>query len=106
MAKEEERMIYEHRVYTVEPGKMEALHRRFATRTIALFEKHGMKVIGFWEPEGRQDDELVYMLGFHSEEQMEKAWREFAEDPEWKAAASAARSAATVVSTSRASCSR
>ena len=42
-------MIYELRTYQVVPGKMKNLNDRFANITLPLFEKHGMKVIGFWE---------------------------------------------------------
>ena len=41
-------MIYELRTYQVVPGKMQNLNDRFANITVPLFEKHGMKVIGFW----------------------------------------------------------
>ena len=79
-------MIYEYRVYTLKPGRMEALHRRFTTATLPLFEKYNMKVIGFWEPKDQQGKVLAYMLAFDSEEHMQKAWSAFGEDPAWQAA--------------------
>ena len=79
-------MIYEFRVYHAEPGKMDALHRRFATKTLPLFEKHRIKVIGFWVPDERQDEELDYLLVFDSVDQMQQAWSDFLEDPEWDTA--------------------
>ena len=79
-------MIYEYRVYTAAPGKMDALHHRFATVTLDLFERHGLKVIGFWVPEGKEDEELVYILAFDSEDRMKQLWSEFGADPEWQAA--------------------
>ena len=42
-------LIYEWRIYTAAPGRMEALNNRFKNTTIKMFEKHGIKVIGFWE---------------------------------------------------------
>jgi hypothetical protein len=42
-------MLYEWRVYEVVPGKMGALHARFQNITLRFFEKHGIKVVGFWE---------------------------------------------------------
>ena len=63
-------MIYEYRVYTAAPGKMEALHHRFANVTLDLFERHGLKVIGFWVPEGKEDEELAYILAFDSEDRL------------------------------------
>jgi hypothetical protein len=40
-------MIYEWRIYEVMPGKMNLLHDRFQKITLKLFEKHGIKVVGF-----------------------------------------------------------
>jgi hypothetical protein len=55
---------FELRIYTLEKGSSaDVLHARFRERTIALFEKHGMTVIGFWQPVARPD-QLVYMLAF------------------------------------------
>ena len=59
-------MIYELRTYQVVPGKMKNLNDRFANITVPLFEKHGMKVIGFWETAIGEatTTELIYMLAF------------------------------------------
>lgn len=59
-------MIYELRTYQVVPGKMKNLNDRFANITLPLFEKHGMKVIGFWETAIGEatTTELIYMLAF------------------------------------------
>ena len=78
-------MIYEYRVYHAEPGRMNDLHNRFATKTDALFAKHNIKSIGYWVPEGKEEEDLVYILAFDSKEQMAKAWDDFAKDPEWEA---------------------
>ena len=79
-------MIYEHRVYYAAPGKMEALHRRFSGTTLRIFEKQGVKVIGFWVPEGKEDGQLGYLLGFDSVDRMKQLWLDFEADPEWQAA--------------------
>ena len=41
-------MIYELRVYHTVPGRLPALVKRFDTITCGLFEKHGIKQVGFW----------------------------------------------------------
>lgn len=41
--------IYEYRVYDVAPGKMAAVHKRFADPGIRLLHKNGFKIIGIWE---------------------------------------------------------
>ena len=42
--------VFEMRTYYAPPGKMKALHARFREHTRALFEKHGITIIGFWSP--------------------------------------------------------
>jgi hypothetical protein len=81
-------MIYELRTYQVVPGKMKALNDRFANITVPLFEKHGMKVIGFWETAIGEatTTELIYMLAFEDLGHYQRAWDAFIADPEWQAA--------------------
>jgi NIPSNAP len=77
-------MIYEWRVYEVIPGRKKLLYERFAKHTVRLFEKHGMKVVGFWENViGGRTNTLYYMLAFESLGHLEEAWRGFSADPEW-----------------------
>jgi len=80
-------LIYELRIYTANPGKMGALQARFRDHTCKLFEKHGIKNVGYWmNTVGGRSDELWYMLAFESQGQREEAWRAFASDPEWQEA--------------------
>ncbi len=80
-------MIYEYRVYEAMPGKMQDLHARFRDHTLALFEKHGIKNIGYWTPNvGDFSNRLIYILAFDSVEQREEAYAAFAADPEWQKA--------------------
>ena len=78
--------VYELRTYTAAPGKIEALHARFRDHTLKIFEKHGMKVEGFWKPldEKAAGEKLVYLLSFPSKEAADKSWKEFQADPEWQ----------------------
>ena len=39
--------MYELRIYTINPGKAEALHNRFRTATLRLFKKHGVESVAF-----------------------------------------------------------
>jgi NIPSNAP len=41
-------MIYEFRTYTVLPGRMPALLKRFETKAIPIWERHGIKQVGFF----------------------------------------------------------
>ena len=78
--------VYEMRVYYAPPGKLDDLHARFRNHTLRLFEKHGMKNIGYWVPIKNPDNKLVYVLEYPSREAREKAWKAFTSDPEWIAA--------------------
>lgn len=81
--------VYELRVYTCEPGKLDALNARFREHTLRLFEKHGMKNVAYWSPsEGPlAETTLVYILEHKSREAAQASWDAFRADPEWKAVA-------------------
>ena len=78
--------VFEMRKYYALPGRLDALNARFRDHTCVLFQKHGMELIGFWEPtEGAEAGKvLVYILGFPSKEAKDAAWKGFVADPEWK----------------------
>ncbi len=76
-------MIYEWRVYDTLPGRLPQLHKRFAEHTLRLFEKHGIKSIGYWEEVVGQNNRLVYLLAFESLADRERKWEAFQSDPEW-----------------------
>jgi hypothetical protein len=80
--------VFELRTYHVAPGKMEALQARFRDHTNKIFKKHGMTIIGFWNPTDakKRDRELIYILSFPSREAADKSWQAFRDDPDWKAA--------------------
>jgi len=78
--------VFELRTYTAAPGKLDALNVRFRDHTIALFKKHGMEVVGFWEPLDREavsGEKLVYMLAHQSRAAAEASWKAFRDDPDW-----------------------
>ncbi|MDB5290775.1 MAG: hypothetical protein JWL69_2016 [Phycisphaerales bacterium] len=80
--------VFELRKYYANPGKLDALNTRFRDHTNKLFEKHGMTIIAFWTPiEGKDaKDVLIYILAYPSREAATKSWKEFQDDPDWKAA--------------------
>ena len=80
-------MIYELRVYHCMPGRLPDLLRRFETATIALFEKHGIRQVGFWTVAiGESNQDLVYILQWESLADRDKKFAAFQSDPEWIAA--------------------
>ena len=77
-------MIYEYRVYEAAPGKLEALNSRFRNHTLGIFERHGIKNIGYWTASvGDYNDRLIYIVAFEDEGQRAEAWNSFRADPEW-----------------------
>ena len=77
-------MVYELRVYHIVPGRLPAILKRFDTVTCRLFEKHGIKQVGFWTVAiGESSSDLVYMLQWESLADRDKKWATFAADPEW-----------------------
>lgn len=77
-------MIYEYRVYEAVPGRLQDIVARFRNHTVELFEKHGIKNVGYWTSSiGGYSNELVYIVGFEDVAQRERAWESFRSDPEW-----------------------
>lgn len=78
-------MIYEYRVYTIQPGEMAKQHERFAKGSFPLFEKHGMKIVGCWTNLiGGPSNQIIYMLGYEDLAHREKSWASFQADPDWQ----------------------
>lgn len=80
---------YEMRIYYAAPGKLDDLNARFRNHTLKIFEKHGMKNVGYWMPIDNPESKLVYVLAYPSKAARDQAWKEFGSDPEWKAVAKA-----------------
>ncbi len=77
-------MFYELRIYHAAPGKLNALHKRFETMTLKVWEKHGIRQVGFWTPLiGESNNDLYYMLEWASLAEREEKWSAFMGDPEW-----------------------
>ena len=81
-----DKRLFELRTYHAAPGKMQALNSRFRDHTCDLFKKHGITIIGFWNPSKSEDADktLIYLLAFPSQESADQSWKAFAADPEWK----------------------
>ena len=78
-------MIYEYRVYEAAQGKLPELNARFRNHTLKLFEKHGIKNVGYWtNAVGDYNDRLIYIVAFEDVAQRDRAWASFGQDPEWQ----------------------
>lgn len=92
--------IYELRVYYPAPGKATALNARFREHTLALFAKHGMTNVAYWnelptadQPEGR----VVYVLAYPSRAARDADWAAFGADPAWRAVVAESEAAGKLV---------
>ena len=74
---------FELRTYTVREGStIDQLHTRFRERTVALFKKHGMTIVGFWQPVAKPDT-LIYLMAYKDAAARDASWAAFVADPEW-----------------------
>jgi hypothetical protein len=77
-------MLHELRIYHCLPGKLPALNKRFETTTLKLWEKHGIRQVGFWTVAiGGSNHDLYYMIEWENLAEREKRWTAFMSDPEW-----------------------
>lgn len=77
-------MMYELRVYHCIPGRLPDLNKRFEAVTLKLWEKHGIRPVGFWTTlVGASNQELHYMLEWKDMAERERLWNAFQSDPEW-----------------------
>ena len=78
---------FELRTYTVRaegPGSIDLLHSRFRQHTNRLFQKHGMTIVGFWQPNNPgMERTLIYILAYKDRAARDAAWKAFQSDPEW-----------------------
>ena len=80
-------MIYELRIYDCVPGRLPALLKRFENVTLALWQQHGIRQVGFWTTlVGPSSHRLTYLLAWESLAEREQKWAKFQADPEWNKA--------------------
>ena len=77
---------FELRTYTAPEGKLGDLQKRFRDHTRRIFDKHGMKSIGYWIPQDapQSQNTLIYILQHPSRDAAKKNWADFQADPEWQ----------------------
>ena len=85
--------LFELRTYQAAPGRMEALHARFRDHTLALFSRHGMTNLGYFETLDTPGT-LVYLLAHRNRQAARESFAAFREDPDWQAARKASEEAA------------
>lgn len=65
--------FFELRIYTAAPGKLEALHKRFRDHAVPMFEKHGIKSVGYWTAvDDEHKGKLYYIIAYPDRESRER----------------------------------
>ena len=97
---ESAKRVFEFRTYTAQEGKLDALNARFRDHTIPIFEKHGIKNVGYWVPQDSplKQNTLIYILAHPSREAAAKNWEAFRNDPEWQKARTGSEAKGPLVS--------
>ena len=88
LSKDGAERVFELRTYSTTPGNLAALHDRFRHHTIALFAKHGMTNLWYWQLQPDQKDAentLVYLLAHKSADAAKASFDAFRADPDWVA---------------------
>jgi hypothetical protein len=82
--------FYELRIYRAQPGKRDALAARFASRTAAVYARHGITNVGYWIPvetDAEQgidaSDTFIYIRGYPSKAERDKRLKAAHDDPEF-----------------------
>jgi hypothetical protein len=84
--------VFELRTYTTTPGNLPLLHARFRDHTLALFAKHGMTNLFYWQllpDQPAAENTLIYLLAHASEDAAKASFAAFRADPDWIAAKAA-----------------
>jgi hypothetical protein len=82
--------FYELRIYTAQPGRRDSLAARFASRTAAIYARHGITNVGYWIPQ-ESDPELgisaentfIYIRGYPSRAGRDERLKAAHDDPEF-----------------------
>ena len=75
--------FYEYRVYDVAPGKMPAVHKRFADPGVRLLDQYGFKIVGIWQSTVGQANQLHEIFEWSDFDTRTKAGAAMAKDPAW-----------------------
>ena len=77
--------FFELRIYTTLPGERDALAARFGDYTTRIYERHGIRNVGYWLAASGEhaDRTFVYMRGYPSRRARDERLREAHADPEF-----------------------
>ena len=75
------------RLYSVLPGKLDAFRNRWRDHAVPIYERHGLRSLGWWVAEKKDadgHDQFVCLLAGENVEAIQKSIGEFHQDPEWQ----------------------
>ena len=76
--------VFELRIANLEnKEKLNVLMNRFRGGEVKIWERLGMKGVGFWVPIEGTKTQLVYILAHESKQAADASWAKFRDDPEW-----------------------
>lgn len=93
-------MIYELKQYVPHAGKADALRERFLAKTLPIFRRVGVNVVGVFSPQ-QAPEELWYLTAFADEAARDHAWAAFGGDAEWKAVKAASETQGPLLASQR-----
>ena len=78
--------IYELRTYVANSGKLGLLNERFREHTAAIFNRHGIGNVFYWNAfnEPQSKNTLIYLVHHADRKQADANWRSFGDDPKWQ----------------------
>jgi hypothetical protein len=94
--------VLEIRTYTTNEGRLPALVERMGHGEGKVFERIGMKPMGYFvaAEAPKSSNTFVYILSHESLEKAKENWTKFREDPEWKVIRAQSEAAGPVVAKS------
>lgn len=75
-------MLFELRIYTMYPRRMDAINARFSNHTLGIFQRLGMKVCDFWVDQNGLP-KLYYIMEYENMDERKRQWEAFKQDPVW-----------------------
>jgi len=78
--------VYELRMYTANPGKLDAVVARFRDHAEPILPKYNLKAVGSWIPQDNTKNLFIYIVEHASRDAADKNWEAFRNDADWKKA--------------------
>lgn len=80
------RRVFDLRIYSVLPGKLEAFRNRWRDHAVPVYARHGLHSVGWWVSEKKDadgHDQFICLLAGESIPAILSSIGEFHKDPEW-----------------------